>query len=59
MTQTTKERKITYGAKETIELLRADGFDNEQIKDAMCDGQVLKDLNIDQETAEEIYEILS
>lgn len=47
---------------ETINIineLKASGFDNEQIIDAMNDGQVLKDMDISQEVAEEIVETIN
>ena len=59
MNLTTREGTMEQDAKNIIELFKADGFDNEQIKDAMCDGKVLKDYEISQEIAEEIYNSLA
>jgi len=44
-------------AKQIIEDLKENGFDESQILDAMCDGSFLDSEGIDQETAEEIHEI--
>ena len=46
---------MTEKAKKIIGELREDGFDDQQIADAMEDGEYLGKAGIDQETAEEIH----
>ena len=50
--------KTSYIVLDTIDYLREEGFDDEQIIDAMMDGEYLSNEEITQETAEEIISIL-
>lgn len=43
-------------AQEIIKELLAQGYDMKQIADVMCDGECLKALDIDQDTAEDVYD---
>ena len=49
----TEEKEMA--ATEIVSRLRAEGYDDKQIADAMCDGQYLDQAQISQETAEEVY----
>lgn len=44
--------------KQLISDLKKDGFDDQQIIEAMCDGLYLLQAGIDQDTAEEVYNYL-
>lgn len=45
-------------AQELFEKLTEDGFDEKQVKEAMCDGEYLEKAGIDQDTADELFNIL-
>ena len=59
-TKTGSEMKdLSKEAQEIIYDLLVEGFDNSQIKDAMCDGEYLKKEGINQEISEEIHSYLN
>lgn len=51
--------EITTQANRIIEDLEAEGFDGQQIIDAMCDGEALGKSGISQEVAEEVVFMLN
>jgi len=48
-------RSLSQLAQDTITDLRDDGFSDDQIVAAMCDGVAIRKLDLDQDTVEEIY----
>jgi len=54
-----EDKGMTDKARDIIEDLRAQGYDDKQIMDAMCDGEYLaKRPDITQDLAEEVYDIM-
>jgi uncharacterized protein (UPF0335 family) len=52
-----EDKGMTDKARDIIEDLRAQGYDDKQISDAMADGEYLGKAGIDQDAAEEVYNI--
>ena len=46
-------------AQKKVDALRKDGFSETQIKDFLCDGEALSRSDIDQDTAEEMFDIVT
>jgi len=54
-TKGNKMKNLSQESQEIIESLREEGFEDDQIAAAMCDGEYLGKEGISQKTSEEVY----